>query len=56
MEVLVEGWFTIMEAQFYLQRITSKSTNFFHVLLALSLNIVGQLTVDTLNSKSFDSL
>lgn len=56
MESSVEGWFTIMEAQFHLQRITSESTKFFHVLSALPPNVVGQLSSDTLNSKSFKTL
>lgn len=56
MESSVEGWFTIMEAQFHLQHISAESTKFYHVLSALPPNVVGQLTVDTLTSKSFASL
>ncbi|KAK4291063.1 hypothetical protein Pmani_036082 [Petrolisthes manimaculis] len=56
MESSVEGWFTIMEAQFHLQRITSEITKFFHVLSALPPNVVGQLSSDTLNSRTFKTL
>ncbi|XP_045111053.1 uncharacterized protein LOC123504534 isoform X1 [Portunus trituberculatus] len=40
MESSVEEWFTIMEAQFHLQRISSESTKFYHVLSALPPNVV----------------
>ena len=56
MESSAEGWFTIMEAQFHLQHITSEVTKFYHVLSALPPNVVSQLPVDTLSSKSFTTL
>lgn len=56
MENAVEGWFTIMEAQFHLQGITAETTRFFHVLAALPPNIVGQIPPSCLQQQNFSCL
>ncbi|XP_063864363.1 uncharacterized protein LOC135102784 isoform X2 [Scylla paramamosain] len=42
-----------MEAQFHLQCITTEVTKFYHILSAFTPRVVGQLSVGTLNSRSF---
>ena len=56
MEDNVQAWFSIMEAQFSIAKITVKETKFYHVLASLPPNIVTPITQSTLDSKDYDVL
>lgn len=56
MENHMEGWFTIMEAQFHLQKISVESTKYFHVIAALPPNIVCKISTATLDSQLYSKL
>ena len=56
METAVNGWFSIFDAQFFLQTITSSQTKFYHVLAALPPDTISRLSPSTLQSKDFDEL
>lgn len=56
METAVMGWFQIMEAQFYLRKITTDETKFYHVLSALPAETVGRLSEPILIDKNYISL
>lgn len=52
----VNGWLAIMEAQFYLARITAEDTRFFHTIAALPADVVSQMNPETLASRSYSRL
>ena len=56
METAVDGWFSIFDAQFFLQKITSSQTKFYHVLAALPPDTISRLSPSTLQSKNFEEL
>lgn len=56
MEMAVTGWFTIIEAQFSLGRITVQATKFYHAISAMPGEVVARLTPQVLNSKDYDVL
>lgn len=56
MESASGAWFDIMEAQFFLRKITQEETKFYHVLAALPPNIVARLPHHVLTQKSFSLL
>ena len=56
METAVSGWFSIMEAQFYLAGIHTSETKFYHVLSALPASTVVRIPADTLDKKFYQDL
>ena len=41
METAVNGWFSILEAQFHLRNITASTTKFYTVISSLPAEVVG---------------
>lgn len=52
----VDAWFMILESQFHLRGVTSEVTRFYHALSALPANVIGQISSDILEERSFESL
>lgn len=55
-ETAVTGWFLTLEAQFSLNKITSESTRFFHVLAALPPELATNLPEDVAASQNYTQL
>ena len=56
METAVPGWFTILNAQFALSRITKNKTKFQHTLVALPPDTIDKLDSSVLESEDFSQL
>ena len=56
MDDAVDAWFSILEAQFEICRVTTSSTKFFNTLSHLPPNVVKRLSKTILNSKNYDAL
>ena len=55
-ETSVTRWFTIVESQFVLAKITVPSTKFHHILATLPLRVMNQLSDDVITSMDYDRL
>ena len=53
METAVNGWFTILEAQFHLQNVTASKTKFYAVISSLLAEEVGKLPNAILASQDY---
>lgn len=51
-----DAWFMILESQFHLRGVVSETTKFYHALSALPANVIGQVSSDVLEERSFRSL
>lgn len=56
METSVNGWFTIMEAQFHLKHVTSPQTKFYHVISSLPAEVVARVPPSVLAAKDYTEL
>lgn len=56
MEENVQAWFSIMEAQFNLQRITVSTTKFYHTLAGLPSSVVGKILQTVLRGLKYEEL
>ena len=56
METAVNGWFTILEAQFHFRNVTSSKTKFYAVVSSLPAEEVGKLPNSTLASQNYEEL
>ena len=56
MQMVVNGWFCICEAQFELRHITSKHTKFCHVISFLSPGIISSLLPTIIAAKKYTEL
>lgn len=50
------GWFTILEAQFKLGKVTNASTQFYHCLAALPASVVNKLSKEVVDGEDYDGL
>jgi len=50
------GWFTIMEAQFRLAKVSQSSTKFYHCLAALPPSVVNRLSEETVTGEEYAEL
>lgn len=55
-ETSVTRWFTIIESQFVLAKITVSSTKFHHILSNLPLRVINQLSDEVINSSDYGEL
>ena len=56
METAVNGWFTILEAQFHLRNVMASKTKFYAVVSSLPTEEVGKLPNATLASQNYEEL
>ena len=56
METAATGWFSIIEAQFHLSKITVEETKYYHVLASLPPTIVANLSPTILENKTYTVL
>ena len=56
METAVNGWFTILEAQFHLRKVTASKTKFYAVIPSLPAEEMGKLPNATLASQDYEEL
>lgn len=56
METAVNGWFSIIEAQFHLKSVSVSATKFYHVISALPAEVVARLPVSIFEQKNYDCL
>ncbi len=56
METAVNGWFTILEAQFHLRNVTTSKTKFYTVISSLPAEEVCKLPNTTLASQDYEEL
>lgn len=56
METAVNGWFSILEAQFNLRNITVPATRFYNALSLLPPNVAAILPADILSSLNYETL
>ena len=56
METAVNGWFTILEAQFHLRNVTASKTKFYAVISSLPAEEVGKLTNAIFASQDYEEL
>ena len=56
MKTAVNGWFTILEAQFHLRNVTASKTKFYAVILSLPSEEVGNLPNAILASQDYEEL
>lgn len=56
METSVNGWFSIMEAQFHLGKVTTEETKFYHILSSLPAETVTRLPQDVLSATTYSTL
>ena len=56
MEASVNGWFTILEAQFHLRKVSVPVTKFYSVISALPAEIVTKLPPTVLQNKNYEEL
>ena len=55
-EASANGWFSILEAQFNIGRITSPQTKYYHALQGLPPSIVNNLPSEVLTAADYDLL
>ena len=48
METTVNGWFSILEAQFHLRNITASTTKFYTVISSLPTEVVAKIPITIL--------
>ena len=53
METAVNGWFSILEAQFHLRNITAFTTKFYTVISSLPAEVVAKIPIRILESKKY---
>lgn len=56
METAANGWFSIMEAQFHLCKVTVDQTKYYHVISALPPEIVAKLPSSIHENKQYEEL
>ena len=56
METAVDAWFTILEAQLKLARISSEETQFYHALAYIPPTTVARLSKADLSSRNYQTL
>lgn len=56
METAADGWFTIVEAQFFLRRITQEQTKFFNALAALPAELIRNLPRSVISAENYSEL
>ena len=56
METAVQGWFAVMDAQFFISKITSSATKFYHILSALPPDTIAHIPKEILDGKDFETL
>lgn len=55
-EAAVSGWFSILEAQFFIKSITVAKTKYFNTLAALPPHVVVNIPSDILENQDYDAL
>lgn len=55
-ETSVTRWFTVVESQFILAKVTVSSTKFHHVLANLPLKVINQLSDEVISSSKYEHL
>ena len=55
METAVNGWFSILEAQFHLRNITASTTKFYTVISSLPAEVVAKIPI-ILESKKYEEI
>ena len=56
METAVNGWFSILEAQFHLRNITASTTKFYTVISSLPAEVVAKIPITILESKKYEEI
>ena len=56
MEMAVNGWFSILEAQFHLRNITVSTTKFYTVISSLPAEVVAKIPIRILESKKYEEI
>ena len=56
MEMAVNGWFSILEAQFHLRNITASTTKFYTVISSLPAEVVAKIPITILESKKYEEI
>ena len=56
METAVNGWFSILEAQFHLRNITASTTKFYTVISSLPAEVVDETPITILESKKYEEI
>ena len=56
METAVNGWFTILEAQFHLRNVTASKTKLYAVISSLPAEEVGKIPNTTLASQDYEEI
>ena len=56
METAVNGWFSILEAQFHLRNITASTTKFYMVISSLPAEMVAKIPITILESKKYEGI
>ena len=56
METVVNGWFTISEAEFHLRNVTASKTKFYAIISSLPAEEVGKLPNHIIASQNYEEL